>query len=777
MGGDVETSDIWGLDEEEIESEIRAKIESCGIFVQLLGSSYGPVLPDEPGDLSYLQYEHSCAELAGKQIHLILVGPDCDRDQAAEVIDCPLENCGQPEANRLLANRRALQEGYLRELAASGYELLYAENDDEARDAVFQIWSRPDEMRKKYLVRKAGQKKRKRNHVIIAVALGVVAIGAVWLASFISPKPNPKPKETVSHLNPVNPATLARVQNVLVGRAINGFKDSVGKGSFIFDRITDKEKFELAIYRDRYESIQQFTEELTKKSVNGTLSEDTKKILILMQDDSYEAAPAELFSTRKENLLAEIRTEVESGNEGLRESAARSFLLDMISLAGSEGDLTEARHLAELALKADPQWRAARLSQGRITLSRVRNLGPGINRQMKLALLKTSAEIASKLVESRSRDPEALKFQIQVGLDLVQVSSGSKGKGQPKEKWFEDFKNLSDQCLNYQNEFPNDPDGGLLMVKYLYWTALEWIGGGSELVLRMNRDRHFRAIEELESLKGDLKNKRKYLRMEMELFRSLSQLPLRISRRAPQLIEENFEYLKRAVKASSGWDTHDPSDFESIWSLVSNQISLGDALMVPGDFSNSFEAEKSYRAALHAARIYREQSPDDLVALNLYCRAAIKLGGCLQKLGSSGESGPAFEYLEEAFQRSSASYKDEPRNGFAILGYLASLQAKADYLRSSSELVAKGEAQKLAGTAFQIALDYYREHPGDILTELHVRRALLRLQQVHPLVKDSALESEAEDQLMETLEGLMADGRTVSRPMAELYEELRLKKK
>ena len=116
----METSDIWGLEEEDIGSEIRARIESGRIFVQLLRSSYGPVHPDEPGDLSYSRYEHSCAELAGKQIHLILAGPDCDRDQPAEDLDCPLDLSDQSGVERLLKKGRDLQESYLRELAASG---------------------------------------------------------------------------------------------------------------------------------------------------------------------------------------------------------------------------------------------------------------------------------------------------------------------------------------------------------------------------------------------------------------------------------------------------------------------------------------------------------------------------------------------------------------------------------------------------------------------------------------------------------------------------------
>jgi hypothetical protein len=768
LGGDVETTNIWGLEGEDIGSEIRAKIERCRIFVQLLGSSYGPVHPDEPGESSYLRYEHSCAELAGKQIHLILVGPGCDRDQTAEAIDDPLDNS---EAESLLEKRRGLQEDYLRELAASGYELHYAESHDEAQDAIFQIWSRPDEMRQRYLERKAREEKRKRSRRLVALALAALVIVAAWFAVSVSRKPALEARVPTAQPETVNSVVLAEIENTLIARAVHGLKNSVGKGAFVFGSATYKEKIAVIIYRDRFESTRQFIAGVTRKSLEGTLSENTKKVLILMQDNPYGTAQTAFISKGKESFLEEIRAE--GGREDRTDSTARSFLLDMIALARSEGDLEEARELADLAVEADPNWRAALLAKGSIALSQAHAVRRGENRQKELVHLQTSTRIAANLLESRLRDQEALKLQIMADLDLAKVNLGTSGRRFTQENLFQDFENVLDRSLNYREEFSDDPDGGLLVVECLHRMAMGLIYGRPEDVLKMNRDRHFRVIKEFGNLAEDVRNDRRVLRMETELYFSLSQLSYWISFQKQKVKEEGIGYLKKAVQASVAWDTNDPADFEGVWCLITNQIALGDALMR----KRAHQAEKWYRAALYAARIYREQNPDDPVALNFYCRALTKLGECLSESGSSGEFGPAFPLLNEAHELSSAAFKAEPRNGFAALGYLNSLRSLAKYLSDSSDLSDKIKAQTLDKTGFQVALDFYRAQPDETYAELQVKLAFLRLEQVDPVLRDSEILGEAEDKLMKTLRDSMENGVALSGGMADLYERLRMKKK
>lgn len=771
LGGEVVTTDIWGLEEEDLGSEIREKIEGCGIFVQLLGSSFGPEFPGNQDELSYLKFEYSCAKSAGNKIHLIALGPDCDRDQPAEVVDRPIEISDQSVAERLVKKRRNLQAGYLRELKLSGEKLHQAKSNDEARDAIFEIWSRPDEMRQRYLQRNSSSKKRTRIHAGLAAGLLVTLLAAVGLVT-MSPWKS-KPEEAAANVKPaiVDEAALDRIESALIARADNGLKDTVGKGFFVLDVGTYREKEEVMIYRDRCRTIEQFMGKVRGKLQSEVLTDYSKEIFALMLDDLTRPVSTRLSSKDEKKLLAGLA----AGVPGPEVEAARSIFVDMIGLAQSEGNLDEARRLADLAVEADPGWRDALIVRGRIELSRAHVARRDKDRKEFESLLRSSAAMANDLVAINHPEPDALKLKILVDLNLANDFLSIEGKHPSPERPFEDFKKVEEQISDYRAKYPDDLDGGILIMDCLSRRAKRWVYGEGEVPFNRNNDNHLYAAAKLDQLADKLRIERCCLRAEVDLFTSWYEFPDQISPLTGSYTGDP-KHLHRAARAALRWVNEYPDDFEGILSLINLKIRLGNAFIRNGRF-DSYQAEQNYRAAWSFARTYREQNPNDLVALNLYCRSSVRLGECLLKLGSSGKSGPAFPVFKEALELSSVAYLDNPSNGFAAFGYLLSLGGMADYLEQSGELADLMEGHKYACRSVRVALDYLPENPGEIFVGLFLENAFDRVGRARSIVKDLELVNELEEELMKTVRGLINDNRKVNGLVLTLYEELNLKKK
>ena len=155
---DVEYQDVFGMEQGDIRSMLRNRIDACAGVIQIVGHCYGfePPAPDPAfGRVSYTQYEVLYAKKKGKKVWLLFL----DRRYPTDSHDAE-----SPE-------KAALQRAYTEKMSAAGHPFLPLDCPDQLQMRVHSFNKELSQLR-----RKAGRLSR----LVVALLL-IIAGATVWL--------------------------------------------------------------------------------------------------------------------------------------------------------------------------------------------------------------------------------------------------------------------------------------------------------------------------------------------------------------------------------------------------------------------------------------------------------------------------------------------------------------------------------------------------------------------------------------------------------------------
>ena len=111
--------------EGDLRQALREQIDHCEGLIQIVGAGYGaepPSIDADYGRVSYTQFEYLYARLKGKKLWVFFAadGDNVGRDKLLAQLDLPRPELAHPDPAAYQAERRALQQGYIKDLRSNG---------------------------------------------------------------------------------------------------------------------------------------------------------------------------------------------------------------------------------------------------------------------------------------------------------------------------------------------------------------------------------------------------------------------------------------------------------------------------------------------------------------------------------------------------------------------------------------------------------------------------------------------------------------------------------